>query len=294
MSQVEPGAELAMLIPTIRRNDVYPAIEPTPLREAQAYKGKVVFITGASRGIGQETALQYARAGALLALTARGQEALEQSKDALLKVVPDAQVLTFALDVTDAAAVGKAVEATVEKFGRLDVVIANAGWSDAWDKPFGEKDPDVWWRVIEVSVRGAYNVVHYAVPHLTKSEGRVVLVSSLTGVMVLPFASAASIGKHALGRFAEFIVAEYPKVKCFTLHPGAIETTGALRVKTSIPLNDTLALPACTMLALTSGRFDWLSSRFVSSNWDLGEVERDWKKKIIDQNALTEKIQVPK
>ncbi|TFY65815.1 hypothetical protein EVG20_g5275 [Dentipellis fragilis] len=280
MSQVESGANQALLIPTTNRKDVYPAIDPTGLHEAQVYKGKVVFLTGASRGIGQESALQYARAGASLALTARGQEALEQSKDALLKVVPHAQVLTFALDVTDTAAVGKAVEATVEKFGRLDIVIANAGWSDAWDKPFGEKDPDVWWRVMEVTIRGAYNVVHFAIPHLMKSEGRVVLVSSLTGVIVLPFASSACIGKHALGRFAEFIV--------------AVETTGSLRVQTTFPLDDTLALPACTMLALTTGRFDWLSSRFVSSNWDLGEVERDWKTKIIDQNALTEKIQVPK
>ena len=56
---------------------------------------------------------------------------------------------------------------------------------------------------------------------------------------------------------------------------------------------DTLVLPAATILYLTSGKADYLSSRYVSATWDLGEVERDWKEKIVSQNALINKLDIP-
>ena len=84
-------------------------------------------MTGASRGIGSETAIFFAKAGAAVVLIARKQSTLNESKAAILSVKPDAQVATFPADVADSAKAKEAVEMTVKKFGRLDVVIANAG-----------------------------------------------------------------------------------------------------------------------------------------------------------------------
>ncbi len=86
-----------------------------------------MLITGASRGIGAQIALQYARAGALLSLVARTQSALDTSKDTILREHPSAKVLTFPADVRDVKKVEEVVAATVAHFGRLDILIANAG-----------------------------------------------------------------------------------------------------------------------------------------------------------------------
>jgi 3-oxoacyl-ACP reductase-like protein len=106
---------------------VYPAIDPQQLYAAQAYQGKVVLVTGASRGIGQEISLQYARAGATLAITARAEDALEETKRAILAAVPSAQVLVHTADVRDVQSVERVVQVVLARFEKLDILIANAG-----------------------------------------------------------------------------------------------------------------------------------------------------------------------
>jgi short-subunit dehydrogenase len=93
-----------------------------------------VLITGASRGIGAQIALQYARAGASLSLVARTQAALDASKDAILHEHPSAQVLTFPADVRDVKKAEEVVAATVAHFGRLDILVANAATIRPMDK----------------------------------------------------------------------------------------------------------------------------------------------------------------
>ena len=93
-----------------------------------------MLITGASRGIGAQTALQYARAGASLSLVARTQSSLDASKDAILREHPSAKVLTFPTDVRDVKRAAEVVAATVAHFGRLDILIANAGILRPMDK----------------------------------------------------------------------------------------------------------------------------------------------------------------
>ena len=93
-----------------------------------------MLITGASRGIGAQTALQYARSGASLSLVARSQSSLDASKDAILREHPSAQILTFPADVRDVKRTEEVVAATVAYFGRLDILIANAGILRPMDK----------------------------------------------------------------------------------------------------------------------------------------------------------------
>ena len=105
---------------------VYPLIDPQNHYDRQTYAGKVVLITGASRGIGLETAIYYARAGASVTIVARKQETLNISRDKILTEQPSAQILAFPADVRDVKKAEEAVAATVARFGRLDILVANA------------------------------------------------------------------------------------------------------------------------------------------------------------------------
>jgi NAD(P)-dependent dehydrogenase (short-subunit alcohol dehydrogenase family) len=97
------------------------------LYAARFYDGKVVLITGASRGIGRETALQYARAGASVAIVARTGDALNETKDMIVAAVPGADVFVLTADVRDIESVRSAVDGVLRHFGKLDILIANAG-----------------------------------------------------------------------------------------------------------------------------------------------------------------------
>jgi hypothetical protein len=113
---------------------VYPFIDPNQYFSSQTFKDQVVLITGASRGIGRELALYYARAGASLVLVSRRQETLDETRDAVLKEVPGADVVTFVADVKDPAKAEEAVKVATSRFGRLDILVANAGAISAFDK----------------------------------------------------------------------------------------------------------------------------------------------------------------
>ena len=154
-------------------------IDPKVHYDAQTFADKVVIITGASKGIGAQISLQYACAGASLMLVARTQAALDASKDAIFRERPSAQVLTFPTDVRDVKKAEEVVAATVAHFGRLDIVVANAAIVRTMDKralgplvliatlvadlslpqAFASKDPNGWWDVLEVNIRGPYNFI---------------------------------------------------------------------------------------------------------------------------------------
>ena len=77
------------------------------------------------------------------------------------------------------------------------------------------------------------------------------------------------------------------------MHPGAVKTDLYDEAGGYFPTNSTVELAASTIQYLTSGRADYLSGRYVSAQWDLGEIERDWKEKIIAQNGLVSKLSIP-
>ena len=223
-----------------------------------------MLISGASRGIGARTALQYARAGASLTLVARTQAALDASKEAILRECPSAQVFTFPADVRDVKKAEEAVAATVAHFGRLDILVANAATVRPMDKrtlgrphvytvitalvadlfppptpqAFASKDPNGWWDVLEVNIRGPYNFIQcgifiyalspaelliallpsFAVPELLKTKGQVVILGSGVSQLRLPNMSEYCTSKHALLRFAEFVTIGEYHVFFFVFH----------------------------------------------------------------------------
>ncbi|MCP5088388.1 MAG: SDR family oxidoreductase, partial [Rhodobacteraceae bacterium] len=117
----------------------YDAIDPKSALE-QSASGKVVFIAGASRGIGQATAVAFAEAGAkAVYLTARSQEALTETRELIKQANPDTQCAYSVCDVTSAAEIEAAVADCVAKFGGIDAADANAGYIGQWQK-IGETD----------------------------------------------------------------------------------------------------------------------------------------------------------
>jgi len=275
------------------RHDVYPLIDPQIHYDNQTYAGKVVLITGASRGIGLETAINYARAGASVTIVARSQETLDQSRDKILHGQPSAQVLTFPADVRDVKKVEEVVAATVAHFGRLDILVSNAGMVRPGTTPFANKDPIGWWEVLEVNVRGVYNFVHFSVPELVKTGGQIIFLSSDAAQYRAAFNSEYCLSKHTLHRLAEFVVVENPSIRIFCVHPGSVATELNANSQSPVAPKDPPALAAATILYLTSGKADYLSGRYVSATWDLGEVERDWREKIVAQNGLVNKLAIP-
>lgn len=114
------------LYPLLTTISVYPAIDPQAAFTSKSFAGKVVLITGASRGLGSVIATFYARAGAKLALVARSASKLDDTEKKIQQEW-STDVITFVLDVKDTQAAAKAIQDTVDHFGRIDVVIPNAG-----------------------------------------------------------------------------------------------------------------------------------------------------------------------
>ena len=157
--------------------------------------GKVVLITGASRGIGAAVARRLASEGATLALV--GIE-----PDELKKVAEDCgpEAGWWEADVTDTDSLRKAVEAIAKRYGRIDVVVANAGIAAPGFSR--SMDPAVWERVLDVDLYGVWRTVHLTLPHLLESKGYLLLVSSLAAIVQIPgLASynAAKAGVEAMG-----------------------------------------------------------------------------------------------
>ncbi|KAI3323714.1 NAD(P)-binding protein [Xylariaceae sp. AK1471] len=269
------------------RTDTYPYVSP----EKADLSGKSVFIAGASKGIGRETALSYAKAGCTkIAIGARSDlTSLAEEIKTISKGTPP-HVVSLKLDVTSQESVKAAANTIAKEFGgALDILICNAGNLEEWNL-VAESKPDEWWSTWEINVKGPYLLNRFFIPLLLKSELKTsILTSSYGSLVTWPGASAYQSTKFAVCRLAEFIATEYGSegLVCYPLHPGAIRTELALNLPKDLHahLNDTLALPADTIVWLTKEHRPWLSGRFVSVAWDMEELLSK-KDMIVKDNLL--------
>lgn len=281
MSQ-KPGAKLASngfdFTPTIH-SDTYDYIKP----EQFDLNGKAVLITGASKGVGRHAALSFARAGAShIAIAARtdmssfSNELATAAKKAG-KSAP--QVLSLAVDVSSEDSVAKAAKDVESTFGRLDILLNNAGFLEKFAPPH-EQDPANWWRVWEVNIKGPYVVTRALLPLILKTqEGlkTILNVSSIGAHAIMPGASGYQMGKLALLRFGEFLNCDYGEqgVLSFGIHPGGVPTELAKGMPEGVHhvLIDEPGLAGDTIVWLTAQRRKWLAGRYVSVTWDMKELE---------------------
>jgi glucose 1-dehydrogenase len=194
------------------------------------FRGRVVLITGASLGIGRECALAFGRAGAKVAVNYRSH--LQQAQE-VVDLVREAgsKAIAVQADVADQAAVEKMVAQTVEQFGRLDVAVSNAAYSDR--DLFYQADMEGFRRTVNVTMWGAFHLLRAAAQQMIKQDsgGAICIVSSPHAFIPAPRAMAYNMSKAAIehmARTAAIEVAEF-KIRVNLVQPGWTDTPGELK-----------------------------------------------------------------
>lgn len=169
--------------------------------------GQVAVVTGAAQGLGRALAAGLLDRGVSVALADTAQERLRDTAEAF--TARGGQVLPVVTDVADAAAVGALASRTLEHFGRVDLVVNNAGITAHHVRPLWQADLEDWRRVLAVNLLGAVHGIRAFVPHLVAAgAGHVVNIASLAGLMAVPFGSAYCASKHAVVAVSETLRAE--------------------------------------------------------------------------------------
>ncbi|UOK70213.1 SDR family oxidoreductase [Ancylobacter polymorphus] len=183
---------------------------------------KVVLITGASSGIGAGIARELGRAGARLALGARRTDRL----DALATEIAEAtgaEVMTRRLDVTDRADVAAFTEAARARFGRVDVLINNAGIMPL--SLMASLKVEEWERMVDVNIKGVLNGIAAVLPEMTaRGAGHIVNIASIGALSVVPTAAVYCATKFAVRAISEGLRQENRQLRVTCVHPGVVES----------------------------------------------------------------------
>ena len=193
-------------------------------------QGKVVAITGASRGIGAAAARVFAAAGAKVALLARS----EREIDALAAEIGPA-ALALRCDVADWASVQQAIATVVQRFGRLDVLVNNAGTIDPIAR-LADVDPAAWGRAVDVNLKGVFHGLRAAIPVMrAQGSGTIITVSSGAARAALEGWSSYCAGKAgALMLTQAAHLEEGPHgIRVLGLSPGTVATEMQVKIKAS-------------------------------------------------------------
>jgi NAD(P)-dependent dehydrogenase (short-subunit alcohol dehydrogenase family) len=187
-------------------------------------KERIALITGASRGLGAAAAVAYAREGAHCVLVARTVGGLEAVDDQIKAVGGTATLVP--LDVTDGAGIDRLGAALYERFGRLDVLLGNAGLLGTLS-PMGHIEPAIFEKVMAVNVTANWRLIRSMDPLLRRSDaGRVIFVTSGVTRRVIPYWGAYAASKAALEMLAGIYAAEveHTKIRVNLYNPGATRT----------------------------------------------------------------------
>ncbi len=247
--------------------------EPAPAGRGPALAGKVAIVTGAAQGIGEGIADLFAREGASLMLAdlneVRGQAVAER-----LATATPGPVRFRRCDVAHASEVQGLVATTVEQFGRLDVLVNNAGY--AVYRGVEETTEADWRHVLDVNLSALFYAIKYAAPHLRRTKGAVVNIASVRAWRTTPGVFAYTVAKAGvlgLTRAAALDLA--PDVRVNAILPGAIDTPmhrenvaaftdledGLRRIREAIPLkrHGRPADVAQAVLFLASDASSWIT-----------------------------------
>jgi len=187
--------------------------------------GKVALVTGAGSGIGKAAALLMAQEGANIA-------ALDRNMDELRQAVREIEQqgregLPLQADVSQAEPMQEAVRQAGERWGRLDIVYANAGINGVW-APLDELQPEEWDRTLAINLKGTFLTVKFALPYLKRQGGSVIVTSSVNGTRIFSNtgATAYSCSKAGQVAFVKMMAVELAryKIRVNAICPGAIQT----------------------------------------------------------------------
>lgn len=181
----------------------------------QKFKDKVALITGSSMGIGKATAILLATQGAKLVLNGRNPERLSRTANELRSA--GFEVLAVQADVSRVEDCRRLIKETVKHFGRLDILINNAGMSSRGY--FEELDPKVFQDMMNINFLGCVYPSRFALPYLKESQGSIVFISSVAGIRGLPETIIYCASKMALTSIAESLKVELAE---YNIHVGIV------------------------------------------------------------------------
>jgi len=179
--------------------------------------GRVVLITGGGTGIGAAVAERYAAEGAHVVVVGRRREPL----DAVAAAIGATAIVA---DAADTAAAQAAIAQVLTRYGRLDVLVANAGGHGF--APVGETDDAAWESALRANLTTAFTMAREALPALVESKGQIVIVSSLAGLFAGPSVAGYTVGKHALIGLTRTLARDYGRsgVRVNAVCPGWVQT----------------------------------------------------------------------
>ena len=187
-----------------------------------SFANKVVFVTGATSGIGHAVAVRFAEASARIVALGRNQDALREVEDAVDKAGGEA--LTLTIDVTNSDEGQRAIDETINRFGGLDVLVNAAGHISAGS--IENTELAAWDAMMNVNLRAVFQLMQMAAPHLIKTKGNIVNVSSVTGLRSFPGVLAYCVSKAGVDQLTRCAALELaPKgVRVNAVNPGVVVT----------------------------------------------------------------------
>jgi NAD(P)-dependent dehydrogenase (short-subunit alcohol dehydrogenase family) len=186
------------------------------------FANKVVIVTGATSGIGHAVAVKFAEASARVVALGRNQESLREVANAVKNAGGEA--LTLTVDVTNGEEAQSAIDAAISKFGRLDVLVNAAGHISSGS--IENTSLTAWDAMMNVNLRAVFQLMQMASPHLIKTKGNIVNVSSVTGLRSFPGVLAYCVSKAAVDQLTRCAALELaPKgVRVNAVNPGVVVT----------------------------------------------------------------------
>ena len=209
-----------------------PAIAGMSAQNSQDFQGKVVLITGASKGVGLMAAQRFAGRGAKVVLVARNETTLKTAAQTLPR--PE-DVLTISADMGQLKDAERVINTTIKKFGRLDVLVNNAGFNSRGDLeqiPMQEV-----LQILDVNIRAPIVLTKLALPYLLESKGSLVNVASIAGCIPVPDEATYSATKAALRWFSMALHEEVAAqgVRVSVVSPGPIDTDFIMNTIDAVP-----------------------------------------------------------
>jgi len=187
--------------------------------------GKAAVVTGATRGIGRAIAESLAAHGANVTLSARKEDAVREAAEEIAKRAKGGRVLGVRCDVRSYDDCSALIAKTVEEFGRLDILINNAGIGGM--VPVEEMSPETWRSVIETNLNGMFYCTREAIPHLRATRaGFVINIGSLAGKNAFPKGGAYNASKFGVIGFSEALMQEvrHDDIRVSYIMPGSVAT----------------------------------------------------------------------
>ncbi|KAF7710770.1 dehydrogenase/reductase SDR family member 7 [Silurus meridionalis] len=195
-------------------------------RPGMALKQKVVWITGASSGIGEELAYQLAAVGARLVLSARRENELHRVRRKCLELssLEEKDILVLPLDLLERSTHREKTDAVLQQFGQIDVLVNNGGRSQR--SLFIDTDIDVYGGLMELNFLGSVSLTQHVLRHMIcRGDGIIATVSSIVGLVGAPLSTGYSASKHALQGFFNSLrteLTDYPNITISTICPGPV------------------------------------------------------------------------